>query len=292
MSANSFPPATAAQLALVLDVPESEILRLSARPNVHYRRRFRKTGKKVRELRVPSAEIKGLQRRILSKLRPLTRVSDAATGAPGRGVVDHASVHRGFKWCVTADIRDCFPSVRRATVVRRLIEVGFGSEAAEVLTGLTTCVNQLPQGAPTSTWLLDVVLAGLDDEMSARAADRGGVYTRYVDDIAISFPRHYPSELQVLRSRLRPLKLRLRKDKTIAFAAPQRASITGISVGEEDCRPTDDFLASLQRELELVHLAGGDIQACLRGRLAWVRQTNPLLAAEIESAQELRFQFD
>jgi retron-type reverse transcriptase len=63
-----------------------------------------------------------------------------------------------------------------------------------VLTTLTTHNNALPQGAPTSARLLNIVMAKTDSELLRwlHAEDSpviNPIYTRYIDDAAFSFSR-------------------------------------------------------------------------------------------------------
>lgn len=57
---------------------------------------------------------------------------------------------------------------------------------------LVSYKNELPQGAPTSTRLLNIVMANTDKEIltflhSDKSNIHNSLYTRYLDDIAVSF---------------------------------------------------------------------------------------------------------
>jgi RNA-directed DNA polymerase len=57
---------------------------------------------------------------------------------------------------------------------------------AYLLTGLTTCRGRLPQGAPTSTLLANLVLSSFDAEIRAVCEVKGVCYSSWVDDLAFS----------------------------------------------------------------------------------------------------------
>lgn len=68
--------------------------------------------------------------------------------------------------------------------------------AATVLAQICCFDNQLPQGAPTSPMVSNMLCARLDGELQRLATQYGCMYTRYADDITFSTnTRHFPREL-------------------------------------------------------------------------------------------------
>lgn len=62
-----------------------------------------------------------------------------------------------------------------------------GRETTRLLTRLTTIDGELPQGAPTSTMIANMLLAiPIDEPTELRAAESGTHYSRFVDDMAFS----------------------------------------------------------------------------------------------------------
>ncbi len=64
----------------------------------------------------------------------------------------------------------------------------FARSAAAILSRMCTDEGRLPQGAPTSPAISNLVCRKLDARLSALAARKDGSYTRYADDITISLP--------------------------------------------------------------------------------------------------------
>jgi hypothetical protein len=154
----------------------------------HYSEQWLKKGKKSRRLDVPGPVLKALQRRInrnvLAKI-PLAKTiyGGVAGGSPRK----NAGEHIGQPCVITMDVKEFFPKVRHYMVLRMFRELGFGREVASLLTRLTTYRSFLPQGAPTSTVVANLLLAGpVDGPISAEAERRGWRFSRFVDDIAIS----------------------------------------------------------------------------------------------------------
>src|SRR5205814_1273721 len=73
-----------------------------------------------------------------------------------------------------------------ARVERYFRHIGWNAEAAALLTKLCTYRGSLPQGAPTSPRLSNLVNLRFDARLAAIANGRGLSYSRYADDITFS----------------------------------------------------------------------------------------------------------
>jgi RNA-directed DNA polymerase len=109
-------------------------------------------------------------------------------GVPGGSPRKNAAQHENQLCVVNMDVKEFFPHVRHYMVYRMFKhELGFGRDVASFLTRLTTYRSYLPQGAPTSTTIANLLLAAaVDAPVSSEAARLGIRYSRFVDDIAIS----------------------------------------------------------------------------------------------------------
>jgi len=145
----------------------------------------------TRRLLIPSDETKGIQRRVLRRLLARLRAHPAATGFErGRSIVDNARPHVGRHVVIKMDVIDFFPTTTAERVEAYFRRIGWNRKAAALLTHVTTHEDGLPQGAPTSPRLSNLVNHGLDARLSRMVERRHGRYTRYADDITISFDRH------------------------------------------------------------------------------------------------------
>jgi retron-type reverse transcriptase len=143
-----------------------------------------------RLLSIPSDELKQLQRRLLRRLFRRLRCHPAAQGfQPGKSIVTNAQPHAGRPVVVRLDLRDFFQTTTSARVQRYFRRIGWNRPAARLLTRLCTHQGGLPQGAPTSPRLSNLVNFRLDRRIAALAAKLEVCYTRYADDITLSFPR-------------------------------------------------------------------------------------------------------
>jgi RNA-directed DNA polymerase len=143
----------------------------------------------VRTIEAPDDKLKALQRLILQRLLNPLPLPEAATGfVPGRSIVDNARPHTGMAVVINIDLADFFPTIRASQVEAAWRALGWGAEAARVLTRICTHDEHLPQGAPTSPALSNLVCGRLDARLAALVENREGAYTRYADDLTLSLP--------------------------------------------------------------------------------------------------------
>ncbi|MCP4782023.1 MAG: RNA-directed DNA polymerase [Fuerstiella sp.] len=142
----------------------------------------------VRRLEIPNEETKKLQRTILRRLLTSLDVHPFACGfEQGTSIVDAATPHEGRLVVVKMDIRRFFESTTSARIFAYFREIGWDAASADVLLRLTTHNGHLPQGAPTSPKISNLVNAPLDEALLRLVRRHNGAYSRYADDITMSF---------------------------------------------------------------------------------------------------------
>jgi hypothetical protein len=155
----------------------------------------------TRRIQAPHDDLKELQRRILHRLLARLRVHPAVHGfEPGKSIVTNASAHQGQEIVTRFDLVDFFPSTTAKRVKKYFRFIGWNRRAANVLTRLCTYEDGLPQGAPTSPRLSNLVNYRFDARLAGMAGALGAVYTRYADDITVSFPKEERDDDWVIRS--------------------------------------------------------------------------------------------
>jgi retron-type reverse transcriptase len=193
----------------------------------------------TRELWIPDEKTKALQRRLLRRVFARLRVHGAARGFErGRSIVHNALPHVGRAIVIRLDVVDFFPSTHSNRVERYFRRVGWNRHAAALLTRLTTHDGGLPQGAPTSPRLSNLVNFGIDCALERWARIHDGAYTRYADDITFSLSRDDASTARILivgaRNVLARAGYRLhRRRKMHIRRRHQRQVVTGLVVNEK-----------------------------------------------------------
>ncbi len=177
------------RLAAILQVDRDELASLRMGPRYHYRPfTIAKPDGRERRILAPSPALKGMQRRLLDGYLGTLPVHPCAMAfRPGASTVKNARAHAHASLVATVDLRDFFESTSAARVRRYFTRNGWHGDALHALMCLCTIRNALPQGAPTSPVLSNLVNSRLDDRLLQLAQNAGSIYTRYGDDLTFSW---------------------------------------------------------------------------------------------------------
>ncbi len=157
-----------------------------------------KRGGGTRTILAPRPEIKYLQRQLAEILKSAFRPASSAHGfINGRSIATNADRHIRNRNVFNLDLKDFFPSIhfgRVQGVISYHLKVQ--PEVATILAQLCCYKGALPQGAPTSPIVSNMVCRRLDRQLTALAAEFACQYTRYADDITFSKRREtLPAEI-------------------------------------------------------------------------------------------------
>ena len=195
-----------ADLAKLLDVAETRLMYLAyaAPPSKKYCEfSIPKRSGGTRTITAPLGELKRVQRRMSDVLYCVYRPSSSAHGfSPGRSVKTNADVHRAQRFVLSLDIKDFFPSINFGRVRGLLMARPFAvpPKIATVMAQICCWNDRLPQGAPSSPVISNIICRGMDWELRGFAKKHGLHYSRYADDLSFStsrkgFPRAVAQQL-------------------------------------------------------------------------------------------------
>jgi len=140
-----------------------------------------------RNLLVPEDRLKFLQRKMLELLEPRYKPRPAAHGfVVGRSAITNANSHQARPYLLNLDLENYFGNITRNRVHGMLQAIGFAPEVARAICHICIVNNQLPQGAPTSPLLANMVSFRLDKDLTQFSKANRIRYTRYADDITFS----------------------------------------------------------------------------------------------------------
>ena len=278
----------------------------------HYR--YALVGKRdgsPRLIEAPKPRLKAIQRRILHEILDPVPVHPSAHGfAAGRSVLTGAQVHASEAVVATFDLAQFFPSIGLPRVHGLFRSLGFPWSVARALTGLCTSVApwevarhlpavyrmpHLPQGAPTSPALANLLAWPLDRRLRGLAETAGARYTRYADDLAFSgdagFARGLDRFSATVAAIVREEGFALNAAKTRIMPAATRQRITGIvinahcNVGRAEFDALKATLFNCVRSGPAEQNKGNvaDFQRHLDGRVSWVEQINRPRGAKLRA---------
>lgn len=177
------------ELAAALGVEVGELAAIRPGPRYHYRPfSVEKPCGGARRIVAPSPGLKRVQRALLDNALARLPVHPCATAFyRGASTVRNARPHARARLVATVDLRDFFESTRAARVRGFLAGQGWRGEALRTLMRVCVYRDGLPQGAPTSPCLSNLVNVPLDERLERLARRSGAAYTRYGDDLTFSW---------------------------------------------------------------------------------------------------------
>nr|WP_320147654.1 retron St85 family RNA-directed DNA polymerase [uncultured Anaeromusa sp.] len=190
----------------------------------------------VRNIAEPLPLLKEIQYWILNNILISTKVHPCAKAFKfGCSIKDNARFHLKKNAILIVDIQGFFPGISFSKVKNVFIQMGYYEQLAIALANLCCLNSSLPQGAPTSPVLSNLIMYQFDCKMYEYAKENHLLYTRYADDISISgFSSISPLEvLNFLRKELKHEGFLLNSQKTRILKKYQRQVVTGIVVNEK-----------------------------------------------------------
>jgi len=262
-----------------------------------------KRRKGTRKLLVPERRLKFLQRQTLELLSQLYSPRNPVHGfVLGRGAITNANAHQARPYLLNIDLSNYFGVISRRRVLGMLRSLSLGEEVALAISSICVTRDQLPQGAPTSPILSNMVAYRLDRDLMNFAKTHRLRYTRYADDISLSGYTP-PMELFVAglpvsgRVPVEQLSAALRlvfstngfdiAPQKVWYSGPNfRKEVTGLIINEfTNVKRT--FVRNVRASLYRVETMGisaaekdyqkryrttASLEQVLRGRLEWIAQ--------------------
>ena len=243
----------------------------------------------LRKLSVPDLILKKVQRSIADNILayyPISRYAMAYT--PGSCIQKNALPHVGKKKILKLDIDGFFDHITYSGVKNIVFyEEKFSEPIRVLLSMLCYYKESLPQGAPSSPVITNIIMRDFDEKVGAHCSKKGIAYTRYCDDMTFSGDFDEKEIIAFVRSELNVLGLFLKKRKTAVIPVAKRQTVTGIVVNEK-INLTKDYKKKIRQEMYYIqkfgvdeHLKKLDISDkgaylnSLQGRIAFVLQTTP-----------------
>ncbi|MGE3966362.1 MAG: reverse transcriptase family protein [Planctomycetota bacterium] len=261
------------------------LLRLQAEaPNLYRPFDVRNGQQKWRHIDNPTGALKRAQSRIKRLLCNELKVHPALHGGvPSKSTRSAAEDHIHQPCLVGIDISSYFPSVTNKAVYRFFIRyLGCVPELAKCLTELTTHGGHLPQGAPTSTIIANLLNRQLFDVLLGIASAHKCAMTVYVDDIFFS-GRRARDCIGPAISALRKFGYRTSRKKVRIMPQSGEQVMLGLSVGHGIALPAAK-LATIRAAIGAVESSGvvsfRGLER-LRRQVAWVKGFDPDTAVQL-----------
>lgn len=214
----------------------------------------KKTGG-FRLISAPMPRLKSVQHWILDNILQKVSVHESAHGfLKEKNIVSNAQPHVGAKIVINFDLKDFFPSINFRRVKGVFRSLGYSEAIATIFSLICTAPDteeveidgktyfvaigerQLPQGAPTSPFLTNILCKRLDKGLKTLAKSYGFSYTRYADDLTFSTSENgdkLSDFINKVRYVVEQQGLIINEDKTRILRKGRQQEVTGIVVNDK-----------------------------------------------------------
>lgn len=279
-------------LAMYLEITMGKLFYLARSRDVFYRRDEKpKPDGRVRVFLKPQGELKRIQklidRRIL-KLIPTHQIIHSYR--KGHSQLTNAELHVRKPYVLKADRKDFFPTITPEMVHDVFRNLGFSNALAKLLTSLCTYEEQLPQGAPTSPTIANLIQGPLARRLHSLAKWHGVRCTIFGDDVYLSGPQRVKKLKNLVCRIIEDGGFALNQDKSKVLTSAEQQLVTGIVVNEK-LNVSKSYRRKLRAIIHNCRSKGvasqfdEDSQAArfsLKGKIHHVKRLNPRQGEKLE----------
>jgi hypothetical protein len=321
------PVLTLRHLSEMVDVPFRHLRALVGRqirqPYKIFYLKKRVPNREKRMISVPNPTLKRIQDWIVRDILRHTKPHDASYAFhPGSRPLEAAEEHCGCEWLLKIDLHDFFHTIAEGRIANVFVELGFNRLFAFELARLVTIAceqpgrpntpvrwpaiptyqtpheGMLPQGAPSSPMLANLVMFATDEKLSKLSQKNGMQYTRYADDLAFSCgaDKGLADITRFKRRVLRELNdagFQPNHRKTVIRGPGSRRIVLGMLVNGDQPRLPAEYKEMIRMHLHYLRSPkyGPSLHACarrtsvsgifnhVRGLISWAQMVEPAYGA-------------
>ena len=279
-----------------LSIDRGTLYRLARTGSRYYRRdEDEKSDGRIRVYYKPWGELKRVQSLIHKKILVCAPFHKSIHGyRKGRSQCTAAAPHSGKPMLLKADVRDFFPSIKPLAVYKAFRQIGVPDQVSRLIVKLCAHENQLPQGAPTSPLISNLIwgkparrIQGFSDQQLFDSTILG-------DDVFVSGARRAGKYKNLLKRIIQEEGLVVNERKTQALPNTTRQVAAGLVVNK---RPNvkKEYRRAVRQVLHhrasrtqggLAAAYSGPNKSSLAGMIAFVKHINP------SQGQKLQREFD
>ena len=221
--------------------------------------KIKKRNGKTRTIYEPNYMLKQLQRQILENILNNKEITKYATAyKKGINLSCNAKVHLNKKIILKLDIKDFFNNIKFPLIYDVCFPIEyFPKQVGFILTHLCTYEDFLPQGAPTSSYISNLVMKEFDYQIGSFCEEQNISYTRYCDDMTFSGDFDYKKIIKLVRKKLYRLGLELNNEKIKVITNSNKQLVTGIVVNKK-LQTSKDYRKKIRQEIYYIKKYGID----------------------------------
>lgn len=221
--------------------------------------KIKKHNGKLRTIYEPNRTLKYIQKQLLKNFLYELKVSSFATAyIPNKSITCNAIPHQNKKVLLKLDIKNFFENIDFLTIYKSCFNNSrLPKPIGYLLTKLCTYCDFLPQGAPTSAYISNLVMHDFDIKIATFCQTENISYTRYADDLTFSGDFNVSEVIKIVRKHLYPLHLELNNSKTKIITKNKRQEVTGIVVNDK-IQINSQYRKKIRQEMYYIQKYGLD----------------------------------
>lgn len=173
-----------------------------------------------------------------------------------KSIITNSKIHAGENHLLKLDLKDFFPSIEINRIIHIFKELGYPNMVAFYLAQICCYESYLPQGAPTSPILSNIVAKRLDKRLMHFAKKFELKYTRYADDLTFSGQSITAKLISYINDIIVDEGFVVNEAKTRLYQQKSKRIVTGISVTEKQIKIPRDYKRNLKLELNFIFKFG------------------------------------
>ena len=238
------------ELADFLGIPRKKLTHILyvKKPDSYYMQfEIPKKSGEPRIINAPTGALKSVQKRILFALEKMTsdesvyKTNISHAFQKKRSIITNAKIHRNKKIVINFDLNDFFGSFHFGRVCgffQKNQHFKLPYEVAVAITQLVCFNGALPQGAPTSPMITNLISQIMDVKLLKLAKKYKLDFTRYADDLTFStndkkFLEKYDEFHEQLKRTISFLGFEINEAKTRLQFCDSHQTVTGLTVNKK-----------------------------------------------------------
>lgn len=245
-------------LSLLLGRTKNYLASVVNSPDNHYRKfKIKKRSGGFRKITTPFPALLEMQYWIYNNILKTIPIHSSAHGfTHKKSIITNSKIHAGENHLLKIDLKDFFPSIHINRIVYIFKELGYPNIIAFYLAQICCFDSTLPQGAPTSPILSNIVTRKFDKRLIHLAKKFNLKYTRYADDMTFSGSTIPSIFISYVNDIVIDEGFEINESKTRLYQQKSKRIVTGISVIEKEIKIPRNYKRDLKRELHFIFKFG------------------------------------
>jgi RNA-directed DNA polymerase len=230
----------------LLGIDKSYVYRVIYRTHLFYRRfAIKKKNNGYRDIQSPYPKLKYIQTWIKDNILDALEISSRSFAyVKSRSILGNAKEHLSNDELLKLDIIDYFGNITVPMVANVFKKIGYSPKLSLQFAQLCCVDNSLPQGAPSSPAISNLIMFDLDNKLEKISEKFNITYSRYADDMSFSGSVIKAEFTLLIEAEIEGFGFKLNAEKRIHKKYGERKIVTGLCITGDKVR----VLKKLRRE--------------------------------------------